>query len=243
MNDKIFISIVTVCYNSEKTIARTFESLLRQGFKDYELIVVDGGSTDGTVDKIKQFEPLFEGRMHWKSEPDGGIYDAFNKGISRAGGQYVWIVNSDDYMEPDALRIIHEKAVLHPDAILCFATNYVKRDGTVKILSSTSKSSRKAFYRDWAIAPHTSVIVPKSIYEKFGVYDENFRLSGDVDWMHRMYGKKVKFMSFPQVVTNFTEGGVSTTNNDVWMKDRQYYFRKNYKNPIIRFIHKFVWEK
>ena len=78
---KPLFSIATPCWNSESTIERTIKSVLRQDFKDYEYIIVDGGSTDSTLDIIKKYEPLFEGRMQWKSEPDKGLYDAFNKDL------------------------------------------------------------------------------------------------------------------------------------------------------------------
>ena len=84
-------SIVTVSYNSAKTIERTIKSVLNQTYKNFEYIIVDGASTDVTIDIVKNFEPLFEGRMKWQSEPDKGIYNAMNKGIQRATGTIVGI--------------------------------------------------------------------------------------------------------------------------------------------------------
>jgi acetyltransferase-like isoleucine patch superfamily enzyme len=92
----MFFSIITVCYNSVRTIRATFDSLLAQSCKDYEYIVVDGASTDGTVDIIREYEPKFEGRMHWSSEPDNGIYDAMNKGVKKASGAWINMLNSGD---------------------------------------------------------------------------------------------------------------------------------------------------
>lgn len=103
MENKPLFSIATPCFNSVKTIERTIKSILAQKFKDYEYIIVDGGSTDGTLNIIQKYEPMFEGRMKWKSEPDKGLYDAFNKGVTRSKGIYCWNVNSDDYLEDDAL--------------------------------------------------------------------------------------------------------------------------------------------
>ncbi len=96
-------SIITVCWNSDKTISRTIESVLGQDFQDYEYLIVDGDSTDRTIDIIKTYEPQFNGKLKYKSEPDKGIYDAFNKGIERATGKYIWLVNSDDFIEPGVL--------------------------------------------------------------------------------------------------------------------------------------------
>ena len=108
MNKIPEFSIVTVCFNSEKTIKKTIESVLQQEFKDYEYIIVDGASKDGTMDVVKNYEDKFEGRLRYISEPDKGIYDAFNKGIRMSKGKYVWIVNSDDYIEPNALEELYK---------------------------------------------------------------------------------------------------------------------------------------
>ena len=91
------ISIITATFNSGKTVGDTFMSVLNQTYNDYELIVVDGGSKDDTVDILRHYELIFNGRMKWISEPDRGIYDAMNKGIAMATGDVVGIRNSDDF--------------------------------------------------------------------------------------------------------------------------------------------------
>lgn len=91
------LSIITVTYNSEKTLRDTIESVLSQTYTDYEYIIVDGASKDNTINIVKEYEPKFEGRMRWISEPDKGIYDAMNKGIKMSTGDVVGIINSDDF--------------------------------------------------------------------------------------------------------------------------------------------------
>ncbi|MDR2407546.1 MAG: glycosyltransferase, partial [Bacteroidales bacterium] len=91
------ISIITVCYNSEKYIRSAIESVLGQTYENIEYILVDGASTDRTLDIIKEYESKFNGRMCWMSEPDNGIYNAMNKGIAMASGEVVGILNSDDF--------------------------------------------------------------------------------------------------------------------------------------------------
>lgn len=130
MEHKPLFSIATPCFNSVKTIERTIKSILAQKFKDYEYIIVDGGSTDGTLDIIQKYEPMFEGRMKWKSEPDKGIYDAFNKGCQRAIGRFVWIVNSDDWMEDGALQKI-ANIDLNDNQIVIGGLNWIDERGEV----------------------------------------------------------------------------------------------------------------
>ena len=91
------VSVITVSFNSAKTLGDTMKSVLEQTYTDIEYIIVDGFSTDDTVELIRQYEPLFEGRLKWKTEKDSGIYDAMNKGIQMATGDVIGILNSDDY--------------------------------------------------------------------------------------------------------------------------------------------------
>ena len=113
MNKQPQFSIITICFNSSATIERTIKSVLAQTFTDYEYIIVDGGSKDSTLDIVKKYEPLFEGRMKWKSEPDKGIYDAMNKGIMRSSGEIIGIVNSDDWLETNTLQILADEISLN----------------------------------------------------------------------------------------------------------------------------------
>lgn len=122
----MLFTIITVCFNSEMTIERTIQSVLNQTCQDYEYIIIDGASTDGTMDIVRKYEPLFQGRMRWISEKDQGIYDAMNKGIGVASGELIGIVNSDDYYEPDALEIMKNLYTGYRYSILYGAVRAVK---------------------------------------------------------------------------------------------------------------------
>ena len=100
MVERLKVSMITICYNAEKTIAKTIESVLSQDYENLEYIIVDGGSKDHTVDIIKSYENK---KIHWISEKDNGISDAFNKGIKMATGDLIGLINADDYLFPHAL--------------------------------------------------------------------------------------------------------------------------------------------
>lgn len=249
MNDKKpLFSIATPCWNSEDTIERTIKSILEQDFKDYEYIIVDGGSTDGTLDIIKKYEPLFEGRMHWKSEPDKGLYDAFNKGVKRSHGVYCWNVNADDYLEPDALLrladFINKNNWKDNLPVISGKLNFVSRDG--KKIFFTTKSdkdlAKKSYERDHMGVPHTATLVPKMIYDKLGCFDIKYKIMGDVDWFHRVYKAGEQFVFADITITNMADGGVSNLfNYKQCLKDRLYYYKNFYNNPIERLLRLSFW--
>ena len=103
----MFISIVTVVFNGEKTIERTLQSVLNQQFDDYEYIIQDGGSTDKTIEIVESYRDQFGDKLKVYSELDKGIYDAMNKGIKHSLGDYIWLVNADDWITDDALDIVY----------------------------------------------------------------------------------------------------------------------------------------
>ena len=100
------ISVITATYNSAKTLRDTLNSILAQTYPDIESIIVDGASKDGTMDIVREYEPRFEGRMRWISEPDKGIYDAMNKGIQMASGDVIGVLNSDDFYHDE--RVVED---------------------------------------------------------------------------------------------------------------------------------------
>ena len=105
MSEQLLFSIVTPSFNSAKTIKKTIESVLNQSYKDYEYIIIDGGSKDDTVKIIESYIPLFAGKLRYVSEKDNGISDAFNKGIKNSSGEIIGIINSDDIMNKKPRKV------------------------------------------------------------------------------------------------------------------------------------------
>lgn len=210
-------SIITISFNSGKTIERTLCSILNQTYYDYEYIIVDGGSKDETLDIIKRYEPMFEGRLKWKSEPDKGIYDAMNKGIMRSSGDIIGIVNSDDWLEPDALALVNSKYMdvgKREDCLYTGGIIFHNQDGITKNLDVNLNT----FYKQaplyiMAGVRHPATFVPKKVYNKIGLYNDKMRLSADQDFILRCYFSRIEFVPIDKMLSNMSSGGISTIGN------------------------------
>lgn len=200
------VSIITVCFNSSKTIRRTLESVLQQSYSEIEYLIIDGASTDITVDIIKEYEPLFQGRMKWVSEKDDGIYDAMNKGIRMASGELIGIINSDDYYEKRAVENIVNELTEDRYQILYGAMRTWKNGEEESINISSHK-----FLQDRMIN-HPSCFVTKAVYEDYGSYDTRYRSVADYDFMLRMcQHKEIIFKPVYKLIANFTTGGMCSS--------------------------------
>lgn len=231
-----FITIVTVCYNSERTIEKTLQSVLDQNFQDYEYLIIDGKSKDLTLDIIKKYEHLFKGRLKWISEPDKGIYDAMNKGIKMAKGIYVWLVNSDDYIEPNALEVISDfvKNNLNSKVISGTIEYFNEETGKRKSFGYTSEESDLEFLRKRMGISHPATIVSKEIYEKYGTYDDRFFISADMDWFLRIKEHNIKINFIQDKLSNMSDGGISGQNDNIKKRihDWKLLYSKHTKSKI-----------
>lgn len=204
----MLFSIITVCFNSEKTIERTIKSVLGQTCQDYEYILVDGASADRTLEIIRQYEPLFQGRMKVISEKDRGIYDAMNKGIIASSGEVVGIINSDDYYEKDALQKISEAYQGYQYTIIYGMVRSVLEEKEVMVYLK----NHEFLERD--MIAHPACFITKRLYEKFGMYTLEYPYSADYEFMLRIRNEKeIKFIELYEIITNFSLGGVSNSIN------------------------------
>ncbi len=208
------ITIVTTTYNSADTVRHTFESVLAQTHKDIEYWVIDGGSEDDTLGLIKEYEPLFEGRMKWISEPDDGLYDALNKGISRATGDVVGILNSDDfYTSPTVLEQVAAGFSDDVDAVYG-DIHFVRPSDLDKCVRYYSSK----LFRPWALRfgfmpAHPSFYVRREVYERCGGYALDYKLAADYDMMVRLfYKEKIRYRYLSVDMVTMRTGGMSTKN-------------------------------
>ena len=199
-------SIITVCYNSEKTIERTMESVLSQTVPPYEYIIIDGKSTDGTLDRIEAMRSRFSEkgiRLILTSEEDEGIYDAMNKGIDRASGDIIGIINSDDYYEPEAVEVM-EDTFAKTGCDLAFADIRMHMTSGVTFIKK-ARVRKYTTSRDWN---HPTQFVSAEIYKKYRFKCRD--ISDDMDLYFRIKRAGYKIVAVNRVLANFTMGGVSS---------------------------------
>lgn len=204
------LSLITVTYNSSKTLLDTFQSVLTQTYSEIEYIIVDGASKDNTVSIIKEYEPKFNGRMKWISEPDKGLYDAMNKGVRLATGDVVGILNSDDlFMDNNVLADIAHAFDGNTDAI--FGNLYfVNQEDVSQIVRVWKGSPYKSFKSGWHPA-HPTFYVRREAYEKYGAFDTTFDVSADFELMLRLIEKNgIRAKYLDRYMVRMRMGGEST---------------------------------
>ena len=206
------VSIITVVYNNKDTIRDAIDSVLNQKYEDIEYIVIDGNSTDGTIDVIHSYGDKI---TTFISEPDTGIYDAMNKGIRLATGDVVGILNSDDFYIDDEVigRIVREFEGKGVDSVFADLV-YVKPDNLQKHIrrysSKTFKPSKFAY--GWMPA-HPTFFVKKEYYDKYGLYKIDYEIAADYELLIRFLHKyKLTYSHIDAVLTVMRVGGVSTSS-------------------------------
>lgn len=185
------ISIITVTYNSDRTLRDTINSIVSQTYDNWELVIVDGKSKDSTIDIINSYTEVYNDRIIWISEPDKGIYDAMNKGIRMATGDIVGILNSDDFFfDENVLATIHEAFCKYGTDCVFGNLVYVNPVNTDKIerIWRGSEYSDGKFRYSWVPA-HPTFYVKRECYLRYGGYNTSFQVSADFELMIRYLAK------------------------------------------------------
>lgn len=199
------ISVITTCFNSEKTIERTIKSVIGQNYSNLEYILIDGGSTDNTMNIVRKYEKYFSVII---SEKDKGIADGFNKGIVRATGDIIGIVNSDDTMYPGtAIRLSKE---FDPDVDAYYGDQIVvDEENHTKCYQKAKPLNTIKYCLPFS---HQSIYISKKCYEKFGLYSLDYKICFDYDLILKMYKGGVTFKYIPSALCEFSFGGCSYVN-------------------------------
>ncbi|MFB0945151.1 MAG: glycosyltransferase involved in cell wall biosynthesis [Spirosomataceae bacterium] len=206
------ISVVTITYNSAATLRDTIESVLAQDYKNIEYLIIDGGSTDETIDIIKSYS---DDRIKWISEPDKGIYDAMSKGKRMATGNVVGVLNSDDFYPNSQVldRVAHAFTNETVDAVYG-DLKYVDHQDVSRITRNWVSGiyDRENFLRGW-MPPHPTFFLKKAAFEKYGYYNPDFKSAGDYELILRMLFKNnLKALYIPHVQVTMRAGGVSNSS-------------------------------
>ncbi len=208
------VSIITATFNSANTLSDTLESVLRQTYQNIDYWIIDGKSSDGTIDLIKSYETQFHGRLHWVSEPDNGLYDAMNKGITLCTGDVVGILNSDDFFSHD--NIIEE-------VVRTFSSEIDAVYGDVHFVRCNALSKCVRYYsgrlftpsmvKYGFIAPHPSFYIRREIYERYGKFKTNYEIAADFELIARLcYKHKIRTRYLHLDFVTMRVGGTSTRN-------------------------------
>lgn len=225
------ISLITVSYNSEPVLRTAIESVLAQQGVDLEYIVVDGGSSDGTVAIIQEYAGRFGDRMRWISENDQGMYDAINKGIMMATGDIVGILNSDDMLEgPDTLA--HIAATFAGDVDGVYADiRFVKGD-----LTTTHRWYSARHWRPWMLQwgympPHPGVYLRRRLFGRYGLYKTDYEIAADYELLIRhLRMARLRLEYLGESVVKMRTGGKSTRGWRSNLKLNQEIVRGNLEN-------------
>ena len=252
------ISLITITYNSGNTLSTTLESVLKQTYTDIEYILVDGASKDNTVSIIKQYEPLFGGRMRWISEPDKGLYDAMNKGIRMATGDIVGILNSDDFFTSNDILQKNANAfqqdikldAVYGDVHFVHPCNLNK---SVRYYSS--EIFKRSLMKLGFMPAHPSFYIRRKCFEKYGLYKTDYKIAADFEFLLRViYKEKIQTQYLPIDMVTMRTGGASTSGLESHkriMKEHLRAFRENgiYTNAFLlslRYVYKvkeLLWSK
>lgn len=216
------VTVVTVVFNGEKTLEHTIRSVVTQSYANIEYIIIDGGSTDGTLDILKKYDGAID---YWLSEKDNGIYDAMNKGIALASGDYIGMLNSDDYFaSPDSLEIIAAQLVAgNVDAVFS-CLDIVDPTNLDRVLRKYRISSFTPFMlRIGVMPPHPTFYCKKSCYEKAGQYRTDYRIAADFEMLTRLLIKHhVSWRFIDKTTVKMRSGGLSSSGFKAsWVVNRE----------------------
>ena len=217
------VTIITVVFNGEKYLEQTIQSVINQNYDNVEYVIIDGGSTDGTVDIIRKYEDKID---YWVSEPDGGLYYAMNKGIQLATGELIGLINSDDtyndgtvskvtdqYVNPQKLRfVIISGSIFRTDS-----------QGNIKIRLYTSHKSLEEKI-EWRMPlHHPATFVSCDVYKTIGAFNTKYKIAGDYDFIYRAFhSRKVKFLIIDDFLTSMRLGGLSEEGiMSIWIKAKE----------------------
>lgn len=233
LSNNPLITIVTVVFNGEKYLERTIESVINQRYDNVEYIIIDGASSDKTVDIIKKYEDKID---YWVSEEDNGIYDAMNKGIRLASGESIGILNCADFYMPDTIEKVVECNGFSQNTLISGnMLRYVENKGNeVKFTNHPPKDALDNYLKIMPLN-HPSTFVGRGVYNKLGLFDTKYKICADYEFVVRAKESNIKFIILDDVLAKMQIGGVSDKINSLYSRAKEHFLiRRKYKVSLLR---------
>lgn len=229
----MLLSIITINLNNSAGLEKTLASVAGQTFREFEYIVIDGESSDGSVEIIDRFAQSFSDiPFRWISESDTGIYNAMNKGIQMARGEYMHFLNSGDWLVDDAVVENMLRLLAESTDILVGNVISVRKDGKVRYNKNRKAVSLLTFYS--GTIQHTSAYIKKSLFDRYGLYDESLRIVSDWKWYLQVAGLNKANVKFTDTyVTFFDTTGISSINLELDKAERRKVLEELIPAPIL----------
>lgn len=235
---KPLFSIITVTFNAEAFVERTILSVLGQTYQDIEYILIDGASTDGTMEIVKKYKD--HPHISWKSEPDNGLYDAMNKGLKLATGDYVWFINAGDTLHSSTT--VEELAESIPGKLLpdvIYGETAIVDEGGrmlgMRRLKAPERLTWKSF-RMGMLVCHQSFLVRPTVAPEF---DLAYPRSSDFDWCVKCMKRADDIYNSHQTLSDFLEGGMSAVQRKESLKERFQIMKNHYGVLVVTLLH--IW--
>lgn len=231
---KPVITVITVCLNASEYIERAIISVLGQSYPLLEYVIIDGGSTDGTVDIINSYLDRID---YFTSGPDKGIYNAMNKGIKASKGDIIFFLNADDcFYDNLVLENAMREFISDTDLMILYGDVLVNYGNTTKV-KSHSLADRKFLYFDTIC--HQAVFSRRELFERFGYFDEIYEICADYDWLLNTIVKhRIRRSYTPFIVSIYHRYGVSSIHGERFMQEKDL-IQKKYFNYVERMMYKF----
>jgi glycosyltransferase involved in cell wall biosynthesis len=230
------LSIITINLNNAEGLEKTICSVINQTYSDFEYIVIDGGSADGSLDVIKKYADKLS---YWVSEPDAGIYNAINKGIRKAGGKYCQVLNSGDWLvAPDVTeRMLKDM----PDCAICYGNLMTIQKGTIKVDKGFEGKPITLLDIFCDTINHSAAYIRRDLFDKYGLYDETLKIVSDWKFYLIAIGLNNELVAYRDVnITQFDMNGISNLNPDLLRKERQSVVRGLINSNILRDLEEFA---
>lgn len=230
------VSIITVVFNAVATIENTIQSIAKQARGDVEYIIVDGGSNDGTLDVIRKCDHLID---YWISEPDDGIYDAWNKGVRLAQGKWIGFLGADDIYLKGAIEGYVKYIKSTPDNSLDYISSRVNRTNGAKVVQTMGKPWKWSDFKVYMNVAHVGSLHSRALFEKFGLFDTSYRVCGDYEFLLRPRDSlRAGFLD--QITANMSVGGVSDSNTQVFNETARAKIETGKRSHLVSQVEKLV---